>query len=506
MFSYFMFFYFPLQQEKSIIKNYANEVQNLANVVKAGVRRAIDDGNYMGLKNELQIIKDDPRFSFVSIVEEHTVWSADYKQSTLYDSVVTIYPQGAVVPLNITANDTVIVTRAPLNTRLINGYGAILVGFKTYEIYESNRRITMVSLAISGLVFILAILTGYWLSRNISKPVLALVEAARKVGKGDFSQKVHIKSHDEIGELSNAFNNMVEELAGNEVLKKANLSLASLNKTLNITIEHLKATQAQLIQSEKMASLGELTAGIAHEIQNPLNFVNNFSEVTEELLNELEGDAIQKLPYGDKEKAVDMIRDAIQNIQKVNHHGKRADAIVKGMLQHSRKSTGQQEPTDINALANEFLRLSYQGFRAKEKLFNATLNTDFDKQLEKINVVPQDIGRVLLNLYNNSFYTVSEKKKANGQDYEAIVTVSTRKKDDKLEVRVIDNGMGIPKHLIDKIFQPFFTTKPAGQGTGLGLSLSHDFIVSHGGTLFVETQEGEGTSFIFQLPLDKPEV
>lgn len=265
----------------------------------------------------------------------------------------------------------------------------------------------------------------------------------------------------------------------------------------------LQAAQAQLIQSEKMASLGALTAGIAHEIQNPLDLVNNFSEVSVEMLIEMKGE----LDNGNKAEAAAITEEVIQNLEKVIHHGKRADAIVKGMLQHSRANTGKKEPTDINALADEYLRLSYSGLRAKDKSFNATIETHFDESIGKIEVIPQDIGRVLLNLINNAFYAVTQKKKAadqKGENYEPTVSVSTRKKDDRIEIRVKDNGIGIPQKAVDKIFQPFFTTKPTGQGTGLGLSLSYDIIKAHGAEIKVESKEGEGTEFIISLPMQIP--
>ncbi len=270
---------------------------------------------------------------------------------------------------------------------------------------------------------------------------------------------------------------------------------------LEATLSELKATQSQLIHSEKMASLGELTAGIAHEIQNPLNFVNNFSEVNEELLTELK----DELNNGKTHGAIALANDAIENQKKINHHGKRADAIVKSMLQHSRTSSGTKEPTDINALCDEYLRLAYHGLRAKDKTFNAIpinigIETNFDSTLGKINVIPQDIGRVILNLINNAFYTVTEKRKTNLDGYEPTVLISTKKLDDKVEIKVEDNGNGIPQKVLDRIFQPFFTTKPTGQGTGLGLSLSYDIVKAHGGVLKVETKEGEGSEFCIQLP------
>ena len=265
---------------------------------------------------------------------------------------------------------------------------------------------------------------------------------------------------------------------------------------LEKTLKELKSTQSQLIQSEKMASLGELTAGIAHEIQNPLNFVNNFSEVNTELIDELQ----QEVDKGNLDEVKAIAKDIKENEQKINHHGKRADAIVKGMLQHSRSSSGVKEQTDINALADEYLRLAYHGLRAKDKSFNAMMTTDFDETIGNINIVPQDIGRVILNLINNAFYAVDEKKKQQPDGYEPTVSVSTKKTGDKVFISVTDNGNGIPQKVLDKIFQPFFTTKPTGQGTGLGLSLSYDIVKAHGGELKVETKEGEGSEFIIQIP------
>jgi signal transduction histidine kinase len=265
---------------------------------------------------------------------------------------------------------------------------------------------------------------------------------------------------------------------------------------LTQSIEELKSTQKQLIESEKMASLGELTAGIAHEIQNPLNFVNNFSDLNAELLDELKNE----LTSGNHNEALLIADDIKQNEQKINHHGKRADAIVKGMLQHSRSSSGKTEATDINALANEYLNLSYHGLRAKDKSFNATLKTDFDESIGQITIVPQDIGRVILNLITNAFYAVKDKKIQNAEGYEPTVTVGTKKINDAVEISVSDNGKGIPQKVLDKIFQPFFTTKPAGEGTGLGLSLSYDIVKAHGGEIKVETKENEGTTFFILLP------
>ena len=304
-----------------------------------------------------------------------------------------------------------------------------------------------------------------------------------------------------------------EKLKESEVLKtqleiqvaERTAELLGQKNELQKTIDELKITQTQLIQSEKMASLGELTAGIAHEIQNPLNFVNNFSEVSAELLDEMN----IELEKGDFEEAKAIANDVKQNLEKINHHGKRADAIVKGMLQHSRSSSGKKEPTDLNALCDEYLRLSYHGLRAKDKSFNATIKTHFDESLSadktgigKINLIPQDFGRVVLNLLTNAFYVVNEKKHLNIEGYEPTVTIATKKENNKIIVTVTDNGNGMPQVIIDKIFQPFFTTKPTGKGTGLGLSMSYDIITKgHNGELKVDSVENQGTTFSIILPI-----
>ena len=266
---------------------------------------------------------------------------------------------------------------------------------------------------------------------------------------------------------------------------------------LTQSLDELKGAQAQLVQSEKMASLGELTAGVAHEIQNPLNFVNNFSEVNNELIEELKSQK-SKLKIEEQDE---LLNDIFQNNERIKYHGKRADAIVKGMLQHSQSSKGQKEPTNVNALADEYLRLSYHGLRAKDKSFNADFKTDFDNSIGKMNIIPQDIGRVLLNLINNAFYAVNERQKITKESYQPTVFLSTKRSGDKVILTVKDNGNGIPQNIVDKIFQPFFTTKPTGEGTGLGLGLSYDIIKAHGGEIKVETKEGEGTEFIIQLPV-----
>jgi two-component system, NtrC family, sensor kinase len=286
-----------------------------------------------------------------------------------------------------------------------------------------------------------------------------------------------------------------------EELEQKRKAIEESKDALQKSLEELKATQSQLIQSEKMASLGELTAGIAHEIQNPLNFVNNFSELNVELVEELR---VKNEELGVKDADVsELLKDIKSNSEKINHHGKRADGIVKGMLQHSRTSSGQKEPTDINALCDEYLRLAYHGLRAKDKTFNAEFKTEFDETIGNINIIPQEMGRVILNLINNAFYAcTSTPLSVREESYSPLVTVTTKKIGSNIEISVTDNGTGIPQHIKEKIFQPFFTTKPTGQGTGLGLSLAYDIVTKgHGGKLVVESEEGKGTTFIVTITI-----
>ena len=316
------------------------------------------------------------------------------------------------------------------------------------------------------------------------------------------AEKERIKRQQE-DELKRAIAIRKVELEG--LVAERTAELTEQKEELEHALDELRSTQSQLIQSKKMASLGELTAGLAHEIQNPLNFVNNFSEINIELIEEMK----TELLAGYSVEAIEIVKDISENMEKITQHGKRADAIVKGMLQHSRSSSGIKEPTDINALADEYLRLAYHGLRAKNKSFHATMNTEFDNSIGTIIIIPQDIGRVLLNLINNAFYAVNEKKTtlelensantATLSTYEPTVSLRTFRTNRNVSISVKDNGNGIPKNIVDKIFQPFFTTKPTGQGTGLGLSMSYDIIKAHGGEIKVETIKGEQTEFTIQL-------
>ena len=496
LFTFFILFYFPKQEGNYLLKAYNSQVQNLANSVALGVKIALNEENFEGVKTAMEYVKDKPDLLFVSLVQTDTIWNNAHTNYTLKQSIFETVPSNIHPSLQINSNDSAIVKRAGFKTSFMSG--DILIAFSTNEINKTKKSIRLTSLLVGACILLVGMIISFWLSKNISKPVVALSNAAKKVGKGDLTPVVTNYANDEIGELAQVFNNMVQALSKTrQELKNTNETLSATNKTLSATLNNLKSTQAQLIHAEKMASLGELTAGIAHEIQNPLNFINNFSEVNTELIDEI----LNSSDINISEEIKLLCNDIKANNSKIIYHGKRADAIVKGMLQHSRTSSGQKELTDINDLCDEYLRLSYHGLRAKDKSFNADFKTDFDKSIDKINIVSQDIGRVLLNLINNAFYSVTEKRETADESYKPVVSIQTKKLNGTIEIIVSDNGNGIPQNIVDKIFQPFFTTKPTGIGTGLGLSISYDIITKeHNGTIKAESREGEGTRFIITLP------
>jgi two-component system, NtrC family, sensor kinase len=294
---------------------------------------------------------------------------------------------------------------------------------------------------------------------------------------------------------------VLQNLQLEDRVKERTSELLKQKENLQYALSDLRASQLQLVQKEKMASLGEVASGIAHEIQNPLNFVNNFAEISSEMLEEIRG-LLAPASTGEaaNEEIKEMIDETIRNLHKINHHGKRAENIVKSMLQHAEKSGGTAELTDINLLAGEFLKLSYHAIRTKDSLFSASIETDFDKSLDRINIIPQDIGRVLMNIYNNAFYSTGEKLRKNKTGFTPVISVTTRKEAGRAIIKIRDNGLGIPQKYLGKIYQPFFTTKPAGEGTGLGLSLSYDIITAHRGELKVGSAEGEFAEFTIELP------
>lgn len=357
------------------------------------------------------------------------------------------------------------------------------------------------ALVIPGSTAFILVAFVFFYRNGLLKPLKNLLNGVRAIQTGDLDAQVAVYTKDEIGYFANNLNIMAGALkASREELENR---VTERTEKLQASLLQLQATQAQLIQSEKMASLGELTAGIAHEIQNPLNFVNNFSELNVELLNDLQ----LEVSNGNLSEVKKIVTDLAENEVKIHQHGKRAENIVKGMLLHSRTGNAQKEPTDINRIAQEYLQLSYHGLRAKDKSFNAIIKADFDDTIGKLNIIQQDIGRMFINLFNNAFYSVLQKTKKNGVGYEPMIWITTKKLPGKILITVKDNGLGISPKVLDKIFQPFFTTKPAGHGTGLGLSLTYEIVTKmHGGQIKVETVEGEGAEFIIELPLDRGKV
>jgi two-component system NtrC family sensor kinase len=490
MFAFFILYYFPAKQEAFLLKNYNKEIQNLASTVSLGVRIALTKQDFEGVKTAMDFVKTHPNMEFVSLVQFDTVWNAGHNRYRIHPEILETYPEKVNVKVDVRSNARRIVKRSNFSTPGMSGQ--IILGFNTLEIINSKRQIRQTSLIVSGIVFIIGILMGFILARSISAPVMRLRDAAYRVSEGDLTQRVSNISRDEIGELGLAFNEMV----GN--LDVAQQQLTTQRDQMAETLKELRAAQRQLVQAEKLASLGELTAGIAHEIQNPLNFVNNFSDVSIELTEEME----QEVMNGNKEEAVALAGNIKKNLSKILYHGRRADRIVKNMLLHSQINAKDRQLTDINALTDEYLGLSYHGLRAKDKSFNCSMVKDYDS-IPKINIIPQEIGRVLLNLFNNAFYAVQQRQKKEGPEYRPEVKVTTVLNGSYVLIKIWDNGVGIPASIMDKILQPFFTTKPAGQGTGLGLSLSRDIIVNgHGGMLSVNSEEGVCTEFVITLALN----
>lgn len=372
------------------------------------------------------------------------------------------------------------------------GFGVAILSLLIYIVYLVDFNNLGASMTWAIVILIILVF--------LSPPLSISIFLARELALDSRMLQVKLKQVEELSAANLAQEQEKQHLLAsqNELLER---QVADRTEALNRSLNDLRQTQAQLIQSEKMASLGELTAGIAHEIQNPLNFVNNFSEVSRELLGELK----EELAAGNMNDVLAITGDLDQNLEKIHHHGRRADGIVKGMLQHSRTGSGRKEPTDINALAGEYWRLSYHGWRAKDAVFNAELTVDLDAGLPKINVVPQDIGRALLNLFNNALQAMQERQRQAGPDYIPQVMVKTASAKGGVEIYIRDNGTGIPEKIKDKIFQPFFTTRPAGEGTGLGLSLSYDIVVKgHGGTLEVLKENVQGTVFRVWIPGSGP--
>ena len=475
------------------------------------------DSSYIYFKKALSYYKNSPYQKGLGNVYDGLGYY--YFQKKEFDSAKFYFRKAIVeydnssVKVNL-GNSNLSIGRVFIETKQLDS--ALVYTFKGQKIARSINEYSTVGEGFEQLATIYKLknnhvlaydylLKGKVISDSITKQY---IDGLYKFQDADFSQKIRLQELEQESQQIKSRNKMYALLVGLGVflvvallLYRNNRQKQKANRILETTLSDLKLTQSQLIQSEKMASLGELTAGIAHEIQNPLNFVNNFSEVSNELIEEIQEERTKKKEERDEELVDEILGDIKQNLDKINHHGKRADAIVKGMLQHSRSSSAVKEPTDINKLADEYLRLAYHGLRAKDKSFNATMKTEFDESIRSINIIPQDIGRVILNLITNAFHATNEKSQQNIEGYEPTVTVTTKKVGNTVEISVKDNGNGIPQKIVDKIFQPFFTTKPTGQGTGLGLSLSYDIVKAHGGEINIATQQNDGTAFTILLPI-----
>jgi signal transduction histidine kinase len=469
MFAFFVLFYFPEQQQRTLLNNYNTEVQNLANTVALGVKIALTEQNLEGVETAMDFVRKNDELKFVGLMQMDSASG----EKAIFKTVPDEYP----IPADLATNDSMIVKTASFSTPLMSG--DIVLAMGTNAITTSKKEIRYTSLFVCFIVLCVGVFIGFLLARNISVPVLALRDAAIKVGEGDRTQQVKSGSRDEIGELGRAFNKMVKALA--------------------IAEAERKSAQDQLVLSEKMASLGQMTAGIAHEIKNPLNFVNNFSSLSVDLLQELEEST-------DEEDKKDIIESLKGNLTKITHHGKRADSIVATMLQHSRGTAGTKVPTDINQLCAEYTDLAFHGMRATSRDFNCAIVKDFADGIPLVQAIPQELSRVILNLLNNGFYAAAERERksreSGNMDYKPEIRITTTRTDGIVIIKIRDNGSGIPKAIKDKIFEPFFTTKPTGQGTGLGLSLSYDIMTKeHQGMMSVESEENNFTEFTLQLPL-----
>jgi signal transduction histidine kinase len=469
MFAFFVLFYFPEQQQRTLLNNYNTEVQNLANTVALGVKIALTEQNLEGVETAMDFVRKNDELKFVGLMQMDSASG----EKAIFKTVPDEYP----IPADLATNDSMIVKTASFSTPLMSG--DIVLAMGTNAITTSKKEIRYTSLFVCFIVLCVGVFIGFLLARNISVPVLALRDAAIKVGEGDRTQQVKSGSQDEIGELGRAFNKMVKALAVAEAERKS--------------------AQDQLVLSEKMASLGQMTAGIAHEIKNPLNFVNNFSSLSVDLLQELEEST-------DEEDKKDIIESLKGNLTKIAHHGKRADSIVATMLQHSRGTAGTKVPTDINQLCAEYTDLAFHGMRATSRDFNCAIVKNFEDGIPLVQAIPQELSRVILNLLNNGFYAAAERERksreSGNMEYKPEIRITTTRKDGNVIIKIRDNGSGIPKAIKDKIFEPFFTTKPTGQGTGLGLSLSYDIMTKeHQGMMSVESEENNFTEFTLQLPL-----
>jgi two-component system NtrC family sensor kinase len=501
MFSFFSLYYFPAQQEKYLLDSYNNEVQNLTNTISLGVKIALKDENFEGVQTAMSFVKDDPRLSFVNLVATDTIWNNDSSRYTLKDSVLRTFPEDTLKTNKSHLKNSIIKKRSAFTSDMMSG--AIELAVTTENIEMGKKKIRETSLIVSSVVFIIGILIGFWLARNISIPVLALRDAANKVGEGDLTQRVINKSRDEIGELAIAFNRMVEDLAkAREELRKANLSLESTNEALQATVANLKAAQEQLVQAEKMASLGQLTAGIAHEINNPINFVTaniqplkddmadiiKFIDYYEEIIKkkglENEFSEIEKNRQGAN---VELTKKEINNLLKgIEDGAKRTSEIVKGLRNFSRLDRNVFRKANMNECLESTLTLLHSSYKNRIEIIKQY------GDLPEIDCFPGQINQVFMNILSNAIQAISAEGK---------IFIQTWHDGSNVKISIKDTGAGMTDEVRKKIFDPFFTTKDVGKGTGLGLSISFGIIQKHNGEIEVFSKPGNGTEFVIRIPI-----
>ena len=506
MFSFFSLYYFPGQQEKMMKKNFDNEVQNLANTIALGVKIAFNEENFEGMSTAMSFVKDDPRLIYVKLDELDTIWSADHKSFTMEDTLFARFPASGddttLVHIPRDMRDT-IVRQSYFVTSAMTG--VIKLCFSTESIISGKRKIRTTSLIVSAVVFIIGIIIGFWLSRNISIPVLALRDAADKVGKGDLTQQVPSKSGDEIGELTRAFNKMVADLGkAREELHKANSDLASANDALHKTVADLKAAQEQLIQSEKMASLGQLTAGIAHELNNPINFISaNIQPLKDDikdvlgLISRYEKTVKEKglaSEFGEletfkKEANIDLTMNEVNSLLKGIADGAiRTSEIVKGLRNFSRLDQNVFRKANINEGIESTLTLLHGSYKNRIEIIKEY------GDLPPVDCFPGQINQVFMNILSNAVQAIPDK---------GTIYIKTWTINNMVKISIRDTGSGMTEEVRKKIFDPFFTTKDVGKGTGLGLSISFGIIQKHNGEIEVFSKPGEGTEFVIRIPIQQ---
>ena len=506
MFSFFSLYYFPAQQEKYLLNNYNNEVQNLTNTISLGVTIALKDENYTGIHTAMSFVKDDPRLLFVKLLVTDTIWNKDSSQYKLNESVFQTYPEDTIKNYKQHSKNSIIKKRSEFTSDYKSG--AIELAVTTENIEMSKKKIRTTSLIVSGVVFIIGILIGFWLSRNISIPVLALRDAADKVGEGDLTQRVINKSGDEIGELARSFNKMVEDLArAREELRKANLNLASTNETLHKTVADLKAAQEQLVQSEKMASLGQLTAGIAHEINNPINFVtaniqplkddmadiikfiNNYDVLIRQKGLQNEFSEIEKIKQDAK---IEFTKKEINNLLKgIEDGAMRTSEIVKGLRNFSRLDQNVYRKANINDSLESTLTLLHSSYKNRIEIIKEY------GALPEIDCFPGQLNQVFMNILSNAIQAIPGEGK---------IFIKTLEEKNMVKISIRDTGTGMTDEVRKKIFDPFFTTKDVGKGTGLGLSISFGIIQKHNGEIEVFSKPSDGTEFIIKIPITQQSI